>query len=198
MSAVPISAVEISAAVFAEAKAAGWKKSDLLWEAEFARAAELFVIGESESANLLWARALRRARRGFDSDDPRLAASLANCAAALRAKGRKKQSEKMFAEAKTTLARCGEWIARARPEQTARSSVHHFRMEVKNRAVYRENFRNRLRAFAEEAAVAVCRLEKTENAPLAVSLARWQKEKPPICGDSRKLLAAVLLLAHAP
>ncbi len=79
----------------------------------------------------------------------------------------------------------------------ARSSMFHLRMEARHRETYQQNMRTRLTAFARETGGALAALEKDE--PVSGRFyERWLGEKPPVFDDTRKLLAAALLLATPP
>ena len=200
----------------AAARAAGWRESDLEWESASERALARAADGDWKTADELWTRALAVAREHFPPDDPRLGAALANPAAArflqngaadfpqggsADAKAKVKVDAtalaESLAESRRVWAQSPGWIDRMRLEHLARSSVHHLRMEAKNRGVYEAVVRRRLHDFAAEARWAV---ENFADGGEVIfhSPRRWRMEKPPIFGDTRKLLSACLLLSFRP
>ena len=186
---------EVDERALAAARAAGWRESDLEWESASERALALAGEGEWGEAAGLWSRALVLARERFAPDDPRLGCGLANFAAAPFFRGEGADA-KALAEAREVWARGPGWIDRMRMEQRARSSVHHLRMEAKNRRIYDAAARRRLHDFAAEAREALEHFARGgEVAPRP--LKRWRAESPPIFGDSRKILSACLLLSFA-
>ena len=197
MSVRPISAADERE--LAAALAAGWSESDLGWEIQLERAADFALQGDFAQASILWNRCLEIARKNFPPDDPRMGTSLANVGFALRQNDRETDAAAIFNEARRIWAVSPAWIDRMRPENPARSSVHHFRMEIKNRRIYQANARRRLHDFAADARRTLKQLADggSGDAIVADNLVRWRAEKPPIFGDSRKLLAACLLLAKS-
>ena len=180
------------------ARAAGWGESDLAWEFGMAQAAESAESGDERAAKESRLQCLALARKRFAPDDPRLGASLASVVfARMRCNGRADSSDPTdapaLAESRRIWAQSPGWIDRMRPEQMARSSVHHLRMEAKHRRAYQAVARRRLQDFAAEARAAVERLadggEVTVGSPQ-----QWRAERPPVFGDSRKILAACLLM----
>ena len=186
----------------AAARAAGWREADLEWESASERALTLAAADDWKTADGLWTCALTVAREHFPPDDPRLGAALANPAAARflqngAADFPQGGSAKALAESRRVWAQSPGWIDRMRLEHLARSSVHHLRMEAKNRGVYEAVVRRRLHDFAAEARWAV---ENFADGGEVIfhSPQRWRAEKPPIFGDTRKLLSACLLLSFRP
>lgn len=180
----------------AAARAAGWGEADWDWERASERAMGRAMEGDWETAGELWSRALALALARFPPDDPRLGASWANStAASFFQSGR--ADAKALEESRRVWTQSPGWIDRMRLEQRARGSVHHLRMEAKNRRVYETVVRRRLHDFAAEAREAVERLANGGKiAPR--SLKRWRAEKPPFFGDTRKILSACLLLSFCP
>ena len=181
---------------FAAARAAGWREADLRWESASERAIARAEEGDWKAANALWTGALDLAREFFLSDDPRLGVSWANSAAAPVFQNRKANAAALEA-ARRAWTRGPAWIDRMKMERVARSSVHHMRMEAKNRGIYESAARRRLHDFAAEARETLEHLAAGGDIE-PHSLRRWRAEKPPIYGDTRKLLSACLLLSFRP
>ncbi len=175
------------------ALAAGWSTAELVWEVKTEEAAALAYSGELKAATDLWRDALAVAREEFAANDPRLGTSLANQAYGLRQSGKKAAADRLAQESLRVWDAVGFWINAMTVERRARSSLFHLRMEALHRDKYETVVRQRLSNFAEEARLAVHDLASGGSPPLG-AFARWKAEKPPIFGDSRRLLAACLLL----
>jgi tetratricopeptide (TPR) repeat protein len=180
-----------------QALAAGWSPQDYAWELCQEKAAAAAYDGDLDHALPLWRESLSLARAHFARDDPRLGTSLANMAFALRETGRHEAAAPLFEEARQVWDASFAWIEALRLERRARSSLFHLRMESLHRDKYEAHFRERLRRFAAEARSAVAKMAEGGRQPERC-LPRWRSEKPPSFWDSRKLLAACLLLASRP
>ena len=174
-------------ATLTAARAAGWSSADLCWEQTQEAAARRCIAGDAAAAARRWRRALRLARRHFPADDPRLACALANAARA-----QLPPDAAQLRAAQALWRRSALWVDGISLPQRARSSVHHFRMEQRHRGVYQTHAR---RALHEAAAQARALLDGEMQRSTAQQLAQWKVSKPPSFDDSRKLLAACLLLA---
>ncbi|MCP4329257.1 MAG: tetratricopeptide repeat-containing protein [Alphaproteobacteria bacterium] len=177
---------------YAAARAAGWSTADIEWETKSEQAAQLAVDGNIEAAAPLWRETLLVARDSFENPDPRIGTSLANAAFALRHEG-SEAAAALFSEARRVWDASGLWVVGMKVDFRARSSLFHLRMEALHRDQYEATIRERHGRFAAEARQAVRALAEGGDPP-ARGLARWRGEKSPIFGDSRKLLAACLLL----
>lgn len=193
MSARPISGAEPLDP--SAAAAAGWSDEEVRWEFLAERAAVHAVAGRLDEAMPLWAEALYLARTSFAANDPRLSASIANHAYALRLGGGAALASDLFREALGVWDASLPWIAGLRIERRARSSLFHLRMEAKHWKTYEATARKRLAAFAAEGRAAVAALAEDRPAG-SRGLARWWPEKSPTFTDGRKLLAAVLLVVR--
>jgi tetratricopeptide (TPR) repeat protein len=180
-----------------EALQAGWSADEVAWELRQEAAALAAYEGDIEKALPLWRDALALARKTFSVDDPRLGTSLANMAFALRETGRSEAAVPLFEEARQVWDASFAWIEALKLERRARSSLFHLRMESLHRDKYEAHFRERLRRFAAEARSAVAVMAEGGLQPERC-LPRWRSEKPPAFWDSRKLLAACLLLVSRP
>lgn len=192
MSDAPISEVEANSLEVLERS--GWSNAELIWEQIQETAAERNTAGDVDEAAELWKGALDVAKRYFDQNDPRLATSLANHAVALRRAGDVNLAQSLFQRAVEIWSHTDDWIQGLCPEHQARSSTFHLRLQTKHPGGYDRFSLQRYQALVEEGRAAVQRLAAGEAGDLG-RYARWRGEKPHRFTDSRKLLAAVLLLA---
>ncbi len=177
---------------------AGWARNDLDWENEAAAHCAALARGsEAEAEALAHSGAcLLRAREAFARDDPRFATSLANHAAGLARRGDAVASG-LWREARDAWPRCKSWISCMSAPRVARSSLFHMRMEQRHRDTYEERWRLKWRDMAEEAGARLLAADPAvpvDPAAAAATLARWQRECPAMLNDTRKLMAATLLL----
>jgi hypothetical protein len=178
-----------------ELLAAGWSEADLAWEQAAEATAGALAASDSARAKQEAGKALQIARENFDAIDPRLGSSLANFALCLG-----EGDAPLLGEAREVWRGTGPWIARMDAPRMARSSLFHMRMEARHRATYRARWQER---WDEMAADAKHRLAATNASAVspeaaAVALARWQRERPAMLNDTRKLMAAVYLLLAPP
>jgi hypothetical protein len=192
MSGAPTSAVDPR--VLEALIRAGWREAELAWETRQAEAAEHDASGRHDRAAALWAEGLRLARATFAANDPRLAASLANQALALRRAGGDEAARALFEEALLAWDASGPWLAALAPERRARSSTFHLRLEAKHPGGYAHHSRERYQALAAEGRTALLALRDGREGE-DDRLTRWHRERPEGYTDARKLLAAVCLIA---
>jgi hypothetical protein len=181
-----------------ELLAAGWTKEDLDWEAAAETAMECLAQGDNERARAEIALGVRIATAHFRNDDPRFGASLANHGAALIAAGKGALSGPTVGEATNVWKRCDGWVANMTAPRVARSSLFHMRMEQRHRATYEARWRVKWAELVEEARGRVNgpgELRLASAAEAGERLARWRREKPAMLNDTRKLMAAVILIA---
>lgn len=149
--------------------------------------------GDAARAVRLWRRARWIALWGFQASDPRWTTTLANLALADRLAGREARARRRYAEARRIWNEVGSVITTMRITPRARSSLFHLRMESKHWDTYQQTMRERMTGFAHETAVALAALERGD--PVTCRLyERWRAEKPAVFDDSRKVLAAALLV----
>ena len=175
------------------ARKAGWRRADLDWERLQERANELLRSGDGAGAVRCFRRAARIARWRFAKSDPRRAASLANLALADRLSGREARARRRYAKARRLWQGVDSWISQIEPSRRARSSLFHLRMEARHWDTYQDNTRARLKAFARETGEAFGALEQGQAPPHRL-YERWRGEKPSVFDDTRKFLAAALLI----
>jgi hypothetical protein len=175
---------------------AGWSQADIDWEHEIESFADNLAGGNAAAAREAARRTVFIARQSFDPGDPRLGTALANYALCLAQSG-DDAAAGLLEEGGRAWARSGPWIEAMTAPRTARSSLFHMRMEQRHRDAYEENWRVKWRQLADEATRRIS--GATVNAlPDVVSVRtacqRWRRERPAMLNDTRKLMAAVLLL----
>lgn len=175
------------------ARKAGWRRADLAWERLQERGNALLRDGDAQGAIRCFRRARWIGHWRFAKADPRRAATLANLALADRLCGREARARRRYAEARRLWQGVDGWIGGIQAARRARSSLFHMRMEARHWEAYQENMRTRLRAFAREAGEALDALEQG-RAPQHRLYERWRGEKPSVFDDTRKFLAAALLI----
>jgi hypothetical protein len=186
-------AADRAAAERAAALRAGWRAADLNWERLQEEANQRYRSGDAARAVKLWRRAGWIGLWRFRASDPRRATTLANLALADRLAGREARARRRYAKARRIWGEVDGFIAAMRIVRRARSSLFHLRMEAKHWDTYQQNMRIRMTAFARETAEALAALERAE--PVTCRLyERWRGEKPVVFDDTRKLLAAALLV----
>jgi hypothetical protein len=182
MCAAPISADEVA-----------WTLADADWERLQVEAAAAFAAHDLVAAADSWAAALRAARANFETDDPRLATSLANYATALRQKGEPVPA-RLWEEALEIWGEAPAWLARQRLLPRARSSIFHLRLQAKHGGAYDANVRRRAETLLHAARDAAAAL--AAGAPAgAPDRAVFQAFRSAPRDAMRKVLAAAHLLA---
>jgi len=177
----------------AAARKAGWRRADLDWERLQERGNQLLLGGDRVGAVRCFRSAGWIALWRFPKTDPRRAATLANLARADRLSGHEGRARRRYAKARKLWAGVDSWIGGMAAARRARSSLFHMRMESRYWDTYQENMRTRMRAFAAETAEALAALERGE--PTVHRLyERWRGEKPTVFDDTRKFLAAALMI----
>jgi len=179
------------------ARKAGWRRFDLDWERQQEQGNARLAAGDVAGAAQCFRRAGWISFWRFGSTDPRRATTLANLACADLLAGRRNRALKRYAKARLIWASVGAFIATMVISRRARSSLFHMRMEAKHWDTYQENTRIRMALFARETAAALQALEAGEAVRCRL-YSRWRGEKPAVFDDTRKLLAAALLVAAPP
>jgi len=176
------------------ARRAGWRRADIAWEQLQEEANRLWRAGDREGAAKRFRRAGWIAFFRFRRSDPRWATTQANLALADRAAGLEERALARYARARQVWEQMGRFIEAIQIAPRARSSLFHLRMEARHIETFRQNTRVRMTIFAREAAAALAALEAGE--PVRTRhYGRWKAEKLPVFDDTRKLLAAALLIA---
>ncbi len=170
-----------------------WTKSDGQWEYLHEQALKMVATGYVCSSEAFTWEALLLARDSFSPIDPRIAASIANCAFFHGLNRDEKTAISMYSEAVQIWNACGPWVDTLKIERRARSSIFHLRMETRHWPVYEARQREKLMNLVDRGRAAVIALSKGQQIDLP-GYTRWQKEKPTCPSDSRKLLSAALLI----
>jgi hypothetical protein len=194
MSALPIWASDAGPAARRAARAAGWRRRDLWWERLQERANRELEAGDTHRAARRFLIAWWLARALLPEADPRRATSLANAGLAARLRGAERTAARRYGDARALWSHVAATLEGIEIRPRARSSLFHLRMELRHGETYRANMRARLGRFVAEAGDALEAIARGE--PPSVRLhARWRGEKPAVFDDTRKLLAACLLIA---
>lgn len=168
---------------------AGWRRSDLLWEALMEKGCAAYGERDAAGARRAFGRACWVARL-FVRSDLRRAASQA----ALGLSGNSSQKISRARAHFTTHVEAAIGAMQIAPR--ARSSLFHLRMEARHRDTYHANLRLRLSKIAAETASSLAAMERG-RAPGHRLYSRWLGERPTVYDDTRKVLAACLLIPGA-
>ena len=174
-----------------ELVSAGWTPADLDWERQCEAAVARAAEGDMAGARAAAGEGLKIARDRFQDGDPRLGTALANYAWTLAETGDETSAGALLAEARQQWSSSGPWIAAMSAPRVARSSLFHMRMEQRHRGVYEDRWREEWSKLAEEAR---SRLQQPGEVKPAAALERWEKSRPAMLNDTRKLMAAAVLL----
>ena len=177
---------------------AGWMEADIAWERAAEAALQCIASGDRDGARREFARGVQIATANFTEPDPRLGSALANHGAALIDAGEARLSGRTIADAMRIWQGCDAWVAKMTAPRVARSSLFHLRMEQRHRQTYEARWRIKWNELVEEARRRVGgagALMLVSEADAAERLDRWRRERPAMLNDTRKLMAAVLLLA---
>lgn len=179
-------------------RAAGrWRRADAVWERLQEDGNARLAAGDTAGAARCFRRAKWLAALTFRRGDPRRATTLANLALADRLAGREARARRRYARARAAWAGVEGYIARMEIAARSRSARLERAMEGRQLETFRQNMRIRMTGFARATAAALAALE--EGQPVTARLAeRWAAEKPPVQDDTRRLLAAALLVAVPP
>ncbi|WP_294615024.1 tetratricopeptide repeat-containing protein [uncultured Roseovarius sp.] len=176
------------------ARAAGWSRADILWEGLMEQVNEAWARGDRSRAATLLRRAHLVARFVFHRNDLRRATVDANLGILAKAAGRHGRAKAHFAKAaKQWDANATASIGAMQIAPRARSSLFHLRMEALHRNTYHDNFRLRIGRIADEVRGAIAALEEGTK-PECRLYARWIGERPTVYDDTRKTMAACLLI----
>lgn len=170
---------------------AGWTQADLEWEARTETAISCAAADDPSGARAAAAEALRIARAGFKDGDPRLGTAVANQAWARAGAGDTRAAEALIEEARRHWSSAGLWIGGLKAPRVARSSLFHMRMEQRHRETYEGRWREEWSKLAEEARR---RLSERQQVTPSAALERWRRSRPAMLNDTRKLMAAAILL----
>ena len=182
---------------FEELAAAGWREEDIRWEVAAEVAMQRLADGDAEGLRKAFTRMVAVSNATFSADDPRIGTSLANYGAAIVAQGEGRRAGRTIADARAIWRGAESWVAKMTAPRVAKSSLFHMRMEQRHRPTYEARWRAKWDELVEEARARMApeplRLLPPEAA--RERLARWKRERPAMLNDTRKLMAAVMLLA---
>ena len=140
---------------------------------------------------------MQLARAQFETHDPRLGTAVANFGHCRCAMDQETGTGELLREARDIWAGCDGWVDNMTAPRSARSSLFHMRMEQRHRDSYEERWRTKWRELVEEARGHLAGLADGPVCAAAAGQAcaeRWDRERPAMLNDSRKLMAAVILL----
>ena len=173
---------------------AGWRRHELWWERLQERANVDLADGKHRSACRRFRMAYWVACIGFERADPRFAASLANLAIVARKGGQPERAARLYVAASETWERVAETLSSAEISPRVRSSLFHLRMEQRHRALFESRNRALLATRVAETGTVLTALAQNPDDAIAL-LPRWKAEKPRVFDDTRRILAACLLVA---
>lgn len=168
------------------ARRAGWSYADLAWERLMERALRDWETGNKATATRRFRRAHLLARLWFSGDDLRSATGHANLCIATGSIEHQRAALSIWRGAPRQI---GEMQIAPR----ARSSLFHLRMEARHRDTYHGNLRLRINRIAAETEETL-RCLTNDSPGKHRHFSRWRGEKPNVYDDTRKILAACLLL----
>ena len=175
------------------ARAAGWRRSDILWERLQERGNAAWANGDVSLARRQFLFAWYLARFFFHRGDPRMATSIANVGFIAREAGQFGLASRHYARARKLWAEVPGVLDGLEFRPRVRSSLFHLRMETRHRETYEANIRARIANFITEAGQALEAAEQGAPSPHRL-YDRWRGERPAVFDESRKLLGAVLLI----
>lgn len=171
-----------------------WRRAESAWERLQEAGTARLAAGDATAAARAFRRAGWVALLGLPRGDPRQATTLANLGLADRLAGREARARRRYARARAAWEGVDRFIAGMEIARRTRSARVDGRMTAPHLETYRRNMRIRMTGFARTTAAALAALE--QGAPVTARLAeRWPAEKPPVHDDTRRLLAAALLVA---
>lgn len=175
------------------ALAAGWRRTDLVWERLQVRGNAAWVSGDRSGARRYFLIAWLLARIFFKRGDPRIATSIANVGLMAREAGRLARAARHYAKAQSLWTDVPNALGGLRIRPRVRSSLFHLRMEARHRGTYEKNMRARIANFVTEAGEAIDAAAQGNPSPHRL-YSRWRGECPAVFDDTRKLLGASLLI----
>lgn len=176
--------------------AAGWGRAERAWERLQEEGNARLAAGDVPGAARLFRRAGWVAALGFRRSDPRRATTLANLALADRLAGREARARRRYARARAIWQGAEDFIATMRIVRRNRWAAIGQRMAAGHEETFRQNMRVRMTGFARSTAAVLEALEAGRQVK-ARPAAQWAAEKPPVFDDTRRFLAAALLVAVA-
>jgi len=173
---------------------AGWSPEELYWE-ELSEAA--LDLPPAEAAQH-WREAAAAAPACFSAGDARLATSLANLAMAESLVGDPVLAPHLLERAVAAWQESSDWVSQLKPERRARSSLFHQRLQSKHPGAYDHWSLERYQALYRQGAAALAARRDAAYRPEIPPLQAWRQQRPAGLEDSRRLIAAVTLIAADP
>ena len=183
---------KLSSADWTAARRSGWSWGDILWESTMVSALEAHQDNQPARSRRLFQRANIIAKLWFSPTDIRHATVLVNFAK-LKARQRLHKTNKFQMQALNIWQHATEQIKLMQIAPRTRSSLFHLRMEALHRDTFHDNFRRRFVNFAREFQETCTHIGEV-NGPKHRHFSRWKGEKPTVFDDTRKILAACLLV----
>lgn len=175
------------------ARAAGWRRADLIWERLLEAANRDWLANDRGRARRHFRQADFVARLFFAATDPRRATAQAGLAILARHYGQLGRAERFQRRALLHWQNAAGNIAAMEIRPRTRSSLFHLRLEVLHRDRFHDNLRRRIQGFTTETGDTLRNLTSGGPAPHR-HFARWRGERPAVFDDTRKMLAACLLI----
>ena len=175
------------------ARQSGWTRADLIWERLMEAANTAIIDGNGPQAT--WYLRLSDGLAGlrFAKGDPRRATAAAGRALMLYRARKPARAIKLQKRAIDEFRCAADFIHGMQISPRARSSLFHLRMEALHRNTYHDNLRIRLGRIADETRESLALLTSPTSSGHR-HYARWRGEKPSVFDDTRKILAACLLI----
>ena len=129
------------------ALAAGWRRTDLVWERLQIRGNAAWINGDHTGARRNFLIAWMLARIFFKRGDPRIATSIANVGLMAREAGQFARAARHYARAQHLWTDVPHVLDGLRIRPRVRSSLFHLRMEVRHRGTYEKYMRARIANF---------------------------------------------------
>lgn len=180
------------------AREAGWRRVELVWERVMEAGNRAWEDGRVVRARWLFGLGDRLAGLSFERGDPRRATAPAALARVHARQGRAARAKAQVQRALDEWAGVEAFIDSVEIRPRARSSLFHLRMEVRHRETFHDNLRTRYRKFAEETRETMAGTAGDGPPARHRHFGRWRGEKPNIFDDTRRVLAACLLIPDAP
>ena len=194
MSGLPIWGFDVPAVEVRAAKDSGWSRSEIAWERVQEVANSRVVSGSIIRPAVMFLLAYLLGELAMGRQDRRRITALANLAYTFRRFGAEQIARNLYRKADRRWRSLPLSLDHIEISPRARSSLFHMRMEAVHRETYRANRVRRLENFVAESAECLGSLCAGNQLPHRL-YSRWMGEKPPVFDDSRRILAACLLIA---
>jgi len=142
---------ETGGAEWQAALAAGWRRSDILWERWQERSNAAWASGDDSLARRRFHFAWHLARFFFRRREPRTATSIASVGFIARESGQFGRASSLYTRARRLRADVRGMVDGLEIRTRVRSSLFHLRIEVRHREKYEANMQARIATFVTEA-----------------------------------------------